>query len=152
MPTSSNYYRTAARLSETRPVVGVAAIVRREGRFLLVERGRPPSQGHWAFPGGKQELGETIVEAAVRELEEETGVSAANPRLETVLDIIDGESPPRFHYTLVVMRLDWCAGEGVVGGDAARVGWFGLDEIEAMPVLATTAALMRSLAAAGAAA
>ncbi|MGW2370530.1 NUDIX domain-containing protein, partial [Streptomyces sp. NPDC001667] len=49
-------------------------IVTPDGHVLLVERGWDPYEGHWALPGGHIDLGETSLDAAVRELEEETGV------------------------------------------------------------------------------
>jgi ADP-ribose pyrophosphatase YjhB (NUDIX family) len=57
------------------PRVAVGAIVFRDGRVLLVKRGRPPSQGQWAIPGGRVELGETLQAAAEREINEETGLT-----------------------------------------------------------------------------
>ena len=62
-----------------KPRVGVGVVVLRhlEERarpdVLLIRRGKPPSQGLWSFPGGSQELGESLIECAIREVEEETG-------------------------------------------------------------------------------
>src|SRR5579859_1593931 len=90
------------------PMVGLLALVRRGDRFLLVRRAKPPNQGRWGFPGGVQELGETVIEAAQRELGEETGVLAGDPRVFTALDAIerDEDGRVRYHYTLVVVLLD----------------------------------------------
>ena len=62
-----------------RPIVGVLAIVMREDRVLVVRRANPPMPGRWGFPGGVLELGETVAQGAMRELEEETGVIAKRP-------------------------------------------------------------------------
>ena len=58
----------------TKPVVGVAAVVWREDRILLIRRAKAPRAGEWSLPGGRQELGETVAEAARREVSEETGL------------------------------------------------------------------------------
>jgi ADP-ribose pyrophosphatase YjhB (NUDIX family) len=128
-----------------RPYVGVVAVVRCNDRFLLVERGHEPNKGRWGFPGGVQELGETVVEAALRELAEETGVAAASPRILTVLDAIDRDESGavRRHYTLVAVALSWTGGEGIAGDDAAALGWFGADELGGLNVLPAVATLMR---------
>jgi ADP-ribose pyrophosphatase YjhB (NUDIX family) len=134
----------------TQPLVGILAMVRRDDRFLLVQRGRPPNQGKWGFPGGVQELGETVIEAALRELGEETGIAAGNPRILTALDAIDRdeEDRVRYHYTLIVVQLDWQAGEGAAADDAAALGWFRLDEIETVPALPAVGPLIRQALAA----
>lgn len=114
-----------SRLYPDRPHVGVLAIVRHADRFILVQRARPPAQGKWGFPGGGQEIGETIIEAAVRELREETGVEAEPLHILTALDAIDREGERiRFHYTLVAVLLDWKSGDPVAADDAAAAGWF----------------------------
>jgi 8-oxo-dGTP diphosphatase len=114
-----------------RPVVGVLAVVMRGDRALVVRRANPPLRGRWGFPGGVLELGETVAEGAMRELEEETGVTAAAAGTLTVIDTIDRdeEGRVRYHYTLVAVRGTWQAGEGVAGDDADEVAWLSRAEI-----------------------
>jgi ADP-ribose pyrophosphatase YjhB (NUDIX family) len=114
-----------------RPVVGVLAVVLRGERALLVRRGNPPLPGRWGFPGGLLELGETVAEGAMRELEEETGVSAQAAGTLTVVDQIerDPEGRVRYHYALVAVRGLWRKGEGVAGDDAEEVAWLSRAEI-----------------------
>jgi|ERR1700735_3742496 8-oxo-dGTP diphosphatase len=128
----------------TRPIIGILALVRRGDRFLLVRRAKPPNQGYWGFPGGVQELGETVLEAAERELAEETGVRAAAPRILTAFDAIerDEDARIRYHYTLIAVLFDWLSGEGAAADDAEALGWFRLQDIETLPALPAVGSLI----------
>ena len=123
--------RREARRYPERPIVGVLAVVMREGRALVVQRANPPNAGRWGFPGGVLELGETVAEGAMRELLEETGIVAEPAGTLTVLDAIDRDDAQRvrFHYTLVAVRGLWRSGDGVPGDDAGAVAWFSRAEI-----------------------
>ena len=114
-----------------RPLVGVLAVVLRGDRVLLVRRANPPMPGRWGFPGGVLELGETVAQGAMRELLEETGVTAEAAGPLTVIDTIDrdGEGRVRYHYTLVAVIGHWQSGEGVPGDDADEVAWLTRSEI-----------------------
>jgi 8-oxo-dGTP diphosphatase len=115
-----------SRLYPDRPHVGVLAVVRREGRVLLVERAVPPFRGEWGFPGGALELGETIFDAARRELSEETRIEAVPVRVLTALDLIERDEAGRLrlHWALIAVLLDWVAGEAVPNHEASAAGWF----------------------------
>lgn len=120
-----------ARRYPGRPIVGVLAVVMRGDRALLVRRANPPLAGRWGFPGGVLELGETVAEGAMRELFEETGVTAEPAGVLTVIDGIDRdeESRVRYHWTLVAVTGHWRSGEGVAGDDANEVAWLSRAEI-----------------------
>lgn len=108
-----------------RPVLAVLAVVVRGEEVLLVQRANPPDAGKWGFPGGRVELGETLEQAALRELAEETGVAATAGGVLTALDVIDRdtEGRVRFHFTLVAVLCRWLAGQGVAADDALAVAW-----------------------------
>lgn len=117
----------------TRPVVAVLAVVWRDGQVLLIKRANPPQAGRWGFPGGRVELGETVAEAARRELREETGIIATGGAPVTAIDVIEGEGAgrhrPHFHYVLVAVAVDWRAGEPVAADDALDAAWCAPDRL-----------------------
>jgi 8-oxo-dGTP diphosphatase len=120
-----------ARRYPDRPIVGVLAVVLRGDRALIVRRANPPMSGRWGFPGGVLELGETVAQGAMRELFEETGVTAEPAGVLTVIDGIDRdeEGRVRYHWTLVAVIGRWQSGEGVPGDDADEVAWLARAEI-----------------------
>lgn len=107
-----------------------------EGRVLLVRRGNEPSYGRWGLPGGVVELGETVEEAVVREVEEETCIRASPLRLITTFDSIvrDEEDRIRFHYVLCEFLCEYVGGELEASTDASDATWARLDELEGMNV------------------
>lgn len=132
-----------------RPVVGVGVVVWRAGRVLLIRRGRPPRAGQWSLPGGVQELGETVREAALREVREETGLHIRALRLVDVIDSIErnAQGVVRRHYTLVDFTAEAEPGEARAASDAADTRWFSLDEIQALDLWPPTLELIRQAAA-----
>jgi ADP-ribose pyrophosphatase YjhB (NUDIX family) len=135
-----------------RPIVGVGCVVWREGRVLLVRRGKPPRAGQWSIPGGAQHLGETLREAVAREVREETGLELSDLRLLTTVDLVerDPDGRVRYHYTLVDFTAEAPLGDPVAGDDAAEVAWFALQDLPALGLWSETlriieeAALLRS--------
>ena len=86
-----------------RPFVGVGAVVVADGGVVLVRRRQPPLDGEWSLPGGAVELGETLAQALVREVFEETGLHVRVGPVVEVLDRIehDAAGRVRYHYALV---------------------------------------------------
>ncbi|MBI3445188.1 MAG: NUDIX hydrolase [Magnetospirillum sp.] len=121
-----------AREYPSHPLPGVLALVERNGRLLMVQRGREPDLGKWGYPGGLVELGETVAQAALRELAEETGLRAEALGVVDVFEVItpDQAGRIRYHFVLSVVRCLCSGGEPVAADDAADAGWFTLAEIE----------------------
>lgn len=128
-----------------RPFVGVGAIVFRAGEVLLVRRGRPPREGEWSIPGGIQQLGETVFEAARREVREEAGLEIELIDVVAVVDSIarDEDARVKYHYTLVDLHAEWRSGDAVAGDDAAEVAWVSLDRLAEFELWAETVRVIR---------
>lgn len=114
------------------PTVGVGVVVVRGQDVLLIKRGKAPRLGEWSIPGGTQEMGETVRETAVREIQEETGVAIANLKLLDVVDAFRRSEDGKLEgqWTLVDFRADWVSGEACAGGDAADCRWVAATEVE----------------------
>jgi len=108
-----------------RPFVGVGVVVFRGQQVLLVRRGKPPRKGQWSIPGGAQHAGETVREAGLREVREETDVEARITGLLDVLDFIDHDDGGRLHhhYTLIDWAAEWVGGDPRPGDDVTDVMW-----------------------------
>ncbi|RLI30145.1 hypothetical protein DRO53_03395 [Candidatus Bathyarchaeota archaeon] len=129
----------------SRPLVGVGGlIVDENGRVLLVKRAFDPGKGLWAVPGGTPEVGETLKEALVREVEEETGVKIQVEKLIDVFDLIvnDEKGKVRYHFVLVDFLAKPLTGEVRPSFETPEVRWVGLKELKNYPLTATTRRLI----------
>ena len=107
------------------PRLAVGAAIWRDGRVLLARRGHQPNLGLWSLPGGLVELGETLREAIVREIQEECHIEIQPLDVVEVVDLIrrDEAGRVRTHYVVV----DFCAvhrsGEPRAASDVSEVRW-----------------------------
>lgn len=126
------------------PKVAVGAVVFRANKVLLVLRGKPPAEKQWSIPGGCVELGETLQEAAEREIAEETGIViiAKNPIY--AFDVIerDESGHVRFHYVIVDLAADYVRGEPRAGDDAADVIWASSKDLNNLSISVATRKLL----------
>jgi 8-oxo-dGTP diphosphatase len=108
------------------PELCVGAIVVDDERLLLVRRGRGPAAGEWSVPGGRLESGETVAEAVVRELAEETGLEGVCGDLVGWVERMgDG-----YHFVILDFRVTVLETENPrAGDDAAEVAWVPLADI-----------------------
>ena len=128
------------------PRVAVGAIVFKDKQVLLVRRANPPSQDVWAIPGGNVQLGESLQQAAEREILEETGVRIQAGAPVFTFDYIDrdGAGRVKFHYVIVDMVAEYLSGEPQAGDDAADARWVSPRAIKTLKVSAMTRKLLKT--------
>lgn len=110
------------------PIVGVGAVVVDAGRVLLIQRGQEPSKGKWTLPGGMLELGESLHEGVIREIEEETGLRVEPVELIELMDRIVREQTAegervRYHYVIADYLCRVVGGSLKAASDAEDVRW-----------------------------
>jgi ADP-ribose pyrophosphatase YjhB (NUDIX family) len=108
-----------------RPVLAASIAVFRDGKVLLATRTKPPADRLWSLPGGRVEAGETLEEAALRELEEEVGVTARILGFNRHVEIFgrDGEGAVTHHFVVASFLGEWLSGEPRPGPEAGAVMW-----------------------------
>jgi 8-oxo-dGTP diphosphatase len=126
-------------MNPMRPEVGVGAIVRRGTQLLLVRRGREPGRGLWSIPGGRVEQGETLAEAVVRELREETGLDGVCGRFVGWAERID----PDHHRIILDFEVNADSGEAAPGDDADEVTWVELSRLGELDLIDGLADFLR---------
>lgn len=106
------------------PLVGVGAVIVDRRRVLLARRGTEPMRGRWTLPGGLVEIGESLHEALMREVREETGLDVEAVELIELLDRIHREDERvRFHYVIADYLCKVRGGEARAASDADEVRW-----------------------------
>lgn len=107
------------------PCLAVSITVFRAGAVLLATRTKPPHVGAFSLPGGRVEVGETLAEAALRELREEVAVEARIIGFNRIVESIDHDPDGkiRHHYVIASFAGEWISGEGTPGPEAGEVIW-----------------------------
>lgn len=131
---------------ESRPVIGAGVVVWRGDEVLLVRRSKPPRQGEWSLPGGRQQWGETVRACALRELKEETGLSAEILGLVDVVDAIypDSSGKAAQHFTLIDFAARMTGGALKAGDDAAEARWHSAASLNSLGLWNETLRVIRA--------
>src|SRR4051812_20847948 len=113
------------RIYPARPFLAASVAVLRDNRVLVAARGRGAMVGLYSLPGGLVEAGETLAEAALREVREEVGVEAEMIGFLDHAEVIerDEDARVRHHFVICVHAARWVAGEPQVGDEALDVRW-----------------------------
>jgi ADP-ribose pyrophosphatase YjhB (NUDIX family) len=126
-----SYCVTCDRIHYDNPFPAVAILVcNQKNQLLLVKRSVEPAKGKWCLPGGFIEVGESIEEAALRELEEETGFKGV---IEGLVDFFSQKNPYYGAVLIFGYRVKILGGELTAGDDAEEVGYF---DLAALPPIA----------------
>ncbi|WP_038012872.1 NUDIX hydrolase [Terasakiella pusilla] len=117
-----------------RPWVGIGVVVHKGQDILLIKRSKAPNKGVWSLPGGAQDLGETIIEGAKREVLEETNIETCDHFLIDCLDSIhrDQQGKVEYHYTLIEISCLYQSGILRALDDATNAKWVPFDQIQGM--------------------
>ena len=113
-------------MTDVPPEVCVGAIAVDAGRLLLIRRGRGPAAGEWSVPGGRVNPGETVAEAVVRELQEETNLEGVCEEFVGWVERVgDG-----YHHVILDFKVTMLeANDPVAGDDATEAAWIALEEV-----------------------
>ncbi|MBM3944502.1 MAG: NUDIX hydrolase [SAR202 cluster bacterium] len=109
------------------PKLAAVVLIGEERRILMVRRGVEPAMGRWAFPSGYVDRGETVEDAAVREVEEETGLRVTLNRL------VGLYSSAGSHVVLAAYDARITGGDLRAGDDSQEVDWFALNGLPPLP-------------------
>jgi ADP-ribose pyrophosphatase YjhB (NUDIX family) len=118
---------TGSRDYPGRPFLAVSAAILREGKLLIVRRGKTPSQGLFTLPGGVVEPGERLADAAAREVREETGLTVEPFRLLGYREAIarDGAGRVERHYVILPFAARLLGGELRLNEELSEARWIG---------------------------
>jgi len=115
-----------------KPVVGVGVIILDGDQILLEKRKNAPSKGKWTVPGGLVDLGESMEQAVIREVKEETSLEVYDPRLVDVVNYIslDEKGAVMYHYVIVDYLVTVKDGKLKAASDADALKWVPFSEVE----------------------
>ena len=123
------------RLYPPRPILAASLAVFRDGKVLIASRTAPPAQALFSLPGGVVEIGETLQDAALREVMEEVGVAAEIVGFVDHAEVIqrDSDGSIKRHFVITCFAGRWISGEGHTSAEAGAVLWVDPDAMGSIP-------------------
>jgi 8-oxo-dGTP diphosphatase len=124
-----------ARSYPARPFLAVSAAIVRDGKIFVVRRARPPANGLFSLPGGVVEAGETLTQAVVREVSEETGIAIEPVALAGFRESIARDDADRVerHFVILCFAARWQGGEPVLNEELSEARWLDPHELADLP-------------------
>ena len=118
------------------PIVAASVAIWRDDQILLASRSKPPNAQRWAMPGGVVELGETLEQAAIREVKEETALELDEVQFLRFHEVIEHDENDRtkLHYVLAIFAAKSAHGDAMAGDDAAAVCWYRVEDLPSLPM------------------
>ena len=137
-----------ARLYPSRPLLAASVAVFRDRRVLLASRTKPPGDALFSLPGGLVEPGETLIEAALRELMEEVRVEARVIGFNQHVEVVERDDAGRVrrHFVVATFAALWVAGEPQCGPEAGAVLWADPDRLGGLALTRGLAPVLRAAA------
>jgi ADP-ribose pyrophosphatase YjhB (NUDIX family) len=123
-----------ARAYPDRPYLAVSAAIIRDGRVLVTQRARGPGIGIWSMPGGVVEAGETLIEALMREIKEETSLTIEPVALAGHREVVvrDGQGRASRHFVILCFASRWIAGEPRLNEELSDARWLRPEELSTL--------------------
>ena len=134
------------------PIVGVGAVIVKDGKAIIIKRANEPYKGQWSIPGGRVELGESLHDAVRREMREETGLEVEVGPLIDVFERIQVEQPSgpaesghsvRYHFVIIDYLCTCSGGTLCAGDDAADAKWVTIEELAGYDIRESAVAVIR---------
>ncbi len=124
----------------SRPICGVGVVVCKDDAVLLIQRGNPPGRGDWGLPGGAVELGETLRDAARREIREECGIEIALGELLDTFEVLQRDDAGRvqYHYVVIDFAAAYVSGDLRAASDVLDARWVAPRDLDAYVMPAKT--------------
>jgi 8-oxo-dGTP diphosphatase len=115
------------------PYLAVSAAIIRDGKCLVVRRARSPALNLYTLPGGAVELGESLADAVVREVREETSLSIEPLALAGHREVIGRDAQGRIerHFVILCFAARWLAGEPILNDELDDARWLDPSELDA---------------------
>jgi ADP-ribose pyrophosphatase YjhB (NUDIX family) len=130
----------------SRPFLAVSAAIIRDGRVLIVRRARPPAYGVFTLPGGGVEAGETLREAIIREVLEETALTIEPLGLAGYREAIarDADGTVERHFVILPFAARWLAGEVALNEELAEARWLVPSDLDGLKTTEGLADVVRA--------